>query len=176
MSRSVSRPAPLLLIALLVAPDPARAQERSFTSATAVGVTVQAIGSSDGWAEVPAVALHITSIRAPGLGVDLTLGTVPSVLAGGVFLVAPDVGIAGVFPVGGGALMLKVGPSGVIVSGEGDVAGVLGFHMGAAAFIRLGKSLGIRAEVVPRFYSFEGGSARLVTIGIGLTSLPERFR
>jgi hypothetical protein len=176
MWRSASRFAPLLLVALLVAPVAARAQEESFTSATAVGVTVQAIGTSGGWAEVPAVALHITSIRASGLGVDVTLGTLPSALASGVFLLAPDVGMAGIFPIGGGAFMLKGGPSGVVVSTEGAAGGALGFHVGAVAFIRLGDNLGIRAEVVPRIYSFEGGSAHLVTFGIGLTSLPQRFR
>jgi hypothetical protein len=176
MSRSASRFALLILCALLAVPVAARAQDGSRTSATAVGVTVQAIGSSDGWAEVPAVALHITSVRASGLGIDLTLGTVPSALASGVLLLAPDVGIAGVVPVGGGALMIKGGPSGVVVGSEGGAGGVLGFHIGAAAFIRLGKAVGMRVEVVPRFYSVDGGTARLVTLGIGLTSLPERFR
>jgi hypothetical protein len=176
MLRFASRSARLLLITLSAIPVTARAQAGSFASGTAVGVTVQAIGSTEGLAEVPAVALHVTSIGASGLGVDVTLGTVPTVLAAGVFLLAPDVSIARLFPVGGGAFMVKVGPSGIIAAAEGGAAGVLGAHVGAVALVRLGNRLGIRAEVVPRFYGFDGEIVQLTTFGIGLTSLPERHR
>jgi hypothetical protein len=174
MLRSTSRT--LLIAALSAMPSVIHAQTASFGSGTAVGVTVQAIGTSDGWAEVPAVGFHVTSIRPSRLGVDVTVGTVPSVLAAGALLLAPDVGIGYVFPIGGGALMLKGGPSGVLVGGEGGGGGVLGFHAGAIAFVRLARNFGIRAEVVPRFYSVEGEFFRLTTFGIGLTSLPAPAR
>jgi hypothetical protein len=175
MSRFASRSA-VLVGALSLVPATAHAQGGSLASATAVGVTVQAIGTSDGWAEVPAIGLHLTTVRASGLGIDVTLGTVPSVLASGVLLLAPDVGVAQLFPIAGGALMLKAGPSGIIVSGGDETAGVVGVHVGAVAFLRMGPRIGIRAEIVPRFYSFDGESVHLTTFGIGLTSLPERFR
>lgn len=176
MLRFAPRSAHLLLIGLSVLPVAVRAQGGSFASGRAVGVTVQAIATSDGVAEVPAVALHITSIGTSGLGVDVTLATVPTVLAAGVLLLAPDVGIARLVPVGGGAFMVKVGPSALIAAGEGDRVGVLGAHVGAVALVRLGNRIGIRAEVVPRFYAFEGEIGQLTTFGIGLTSLPERRR
>lgn len=165
-----------LLVALSVIPVAARAQTGSFGSGRAVGVTIQAIGTSEGMAEVPAVALHVTSISRSGLGVDVTLATVPNALAAGLLLLAPDVGIARLFPIGGGALILKSGPSAVIVGAGSGAGGAFGVHVGAAALFRVGNRLGIRAEVVPRFYTFEGGSFQLTTFGIGFTSLPERSR
>ena len=176
MLRFAPRSAHLLLIGLSVLPVAARAQAGSFPSGTAVGVTVQAIGTTEGLAEVPAVALHITSIGTSGLGVDFTLATVPTVLAAGLLLLAPDVGIARLFPVGGGAFMVKVGPSGIIATAEDGTAGVLGAHVGAVALVRLGNRIGIRAEVVPRFYVVESEIVQVTTFGIGLTSLPQRAR
>jgi hypothetical protein len=176
MSRFAAPSVRFLLIALSVVPLAAWAQERSFASGTAVGVTVQAISLRDGWAEVPAVALHVTSIRASRFGVDLTVGTVPSALASGLFLVTPDVGIARLFPIAGGALMLKAGPSAILVGAGHGLGGVVGAHVGATAFVRVGSSFGFRGEVVPRIYAFEGGIVRVTTFGIGLTSLPDRPR
>lgn len=176
MPRFASCTARVFFAALFVIPVAANGQASSFPAGSAVGVTVQAIGTGDGVAEVPAVALHFTSIRPSGIGVDVTIATVPSVLAAGVLLLAPDVGIARIFPVGGGALMLKAGPSGVIANGEGGGAAVLGIHVGAVALLRLGSRVGIRAEVVPRGYSAEGEIFRLTTFGIGLTSLPAPSR
>jgi hypothetical protein len=176
MSRFATCATQILLAVLSFIPVLAGAQTGSFGSGSAVGLTVQAIRTDDGFAEVPAVELHITSIRPSGFAVDLGLATIPSALASGLLLLAPDVGIAHVFPVGGGGLMIKGGPSGVVAAAEGLAGGAWGFHVGAAALLRLGNSFGIRAEVVPRFYAFGNGIVQLTTFGIGFTSLPSRPR
>ena len=175
MSRFAFSTARALAAVLVCVPLVVRAQTRSFGSGTAVGVTVQAIGTEEGISEVPAVALHVTAIRRSGLGVDFTVATLPTALASGLVLIAPDLGLARVLPIGGGGLMIKGGPSAVIIGGPyGGV--VWGFHVGAAAFVRLSNGFGIRAEIVPHVYSHDEGSTSLTTFGIGFTSLPARRR
>jgi hypothetical protein len=176
MSRFASCTVRLLLGALLSAPAAAYAQTRSFGSGSAIGVTLQAIGGQEGILEIPAVGLHITSIRPSGRAFDVTVATLPAALGVGALLLAPDVSLAYVFPVGGGGLMIKGGASGIFAA-TGDEAGAIGgIHVGAAAFLRLGKRFGIRAEIVPRFYAFEDGPVQLTTFGIGFTSLPAPSR
>jgi hypothetical protein len=176
MLRFASRATSLFLVALCINPVTARAQVGAFGSGTAVGVTVQAISTEDGFVEVPAVELHITSIRPSGFALDVGLATLPSALAAGFFLIAPDLGVGRVLPVGGGALILKGGPSAVLVGSGAGGGGAVGIHVGAAALVRLGPRAGLRLEVVPRFYAFGGGGFQLTTFGIGLTSLPDQSR
>lgn len=160
---------------IVCVPLMARAQPGSF-SGTAVGVTVQAIGTEEGISDMPAVALHVTATGRSRIGIDITVATLPTfVLATGVLLVVPDMGLAGVIPIGGGALMIKGGPSAVILGGP-DGGVLWGAHIGAAAFVRLSNRFGIRAEIVPHLYDYGEGPRQLTTFGLGFTSLPRRSR
>ena len=158
-----------LLVATSVVQGIAQAQASSFVSGDAVGVTVQAVTGFEGFADDPlAVGLHFTFFRASGPDFDFGIATVPAILG----LLAPDVGIGHTFPVGSGVLMLKAGPSAVLlVTGMGSAAW-WGLHGGAIAFLRLARDFGIRLEVTPRWYSGDGEQLSGATFGIGLTSLP----
>ena len=158
-----------LLAAASVVPGIAQAQGGSFGSGKAVGVTVQAVKGFEGFADDPlAVGLNFTLIRASGPDFDFGIATTPLVLV----LLAPDVGIGHTFPIGGGALMLKAGPSAILVATGMGGAAWWGLHGGAIAFLRLAPNLGIRLEVTPRWYSGSGEQLSGATFGIGLTSLP----
>ena len=171
MSRFAFRTARVLAAVLPCVPLVARAQAGSFGSGSAVGVTIQAIPEL-----TPAVGLHITVIKPSGIGLDFTFSTLPMALVSGLLILAPDVGLARVVPVGGGALMVKAGPSAVMATAGNEGAAAWGAHIGAAAFLRTGPSFGIRAEIVPRFYAYDGRMVQLTTFGIGFTSLPTRRR
>lgn len=174
MSPFAQRTVHALFIGLSVLPVvTASAQSRSFGQGTAVGVTVQALGSDDGWAEIPAMELHVTSIAASGFALDFGIATLPTALASGVLVFAPTVAPAYVLPVGGGGLMLKAGFTGVVVATSDGGGVVTGLLVGATAFVRLSEGFGLRAEIVPRWYGF-GEGMRLTTFGIGFTSLPKR--
>src|SRR5687768_16839339 len=71
----------LVLLTLSAIPADADTQSRPFGSGTAVGATVQWIGTDDEVIEAPAVGLHITSIRRSGLAFDFGLATLPMTLA-----------------------------------------------------------------------------------------------
>lgn len=158
-----------LLAATSVIQGMAQAQASSFVSGDAVGVTVQAVRGFEGFADEPlAVGLHFTLFRASGPDFDLGIATTPAILG----LLAPDLGIGHTFPIGGGAVMLKAGPSALLVLTAMGSAGWWGFHGGAIAFLRLARDFGIRLEVTPRWYSGDGERLTGATFGIGLTSLP----
>ena len=176
MSRFALCTARILACALVCAPLPAAAQTGSFGSGTAVGVTIQALETDDGILELPAIGLHVTAIKRSGIGVDLTVSTIPNYVAAGAVWVAPDIGLARVIPVGGGALMIKGGPSAVLIAGPYGGTALWGGHVGLAAFVRLANRFGIRAEIVPHFYAVEERTSQLTTWGIGFTSLPARRR
>ena len=162
-----------LLAATSVVPAIAQAQASSFGSGNAVGVTVQAVEGFEGFADDPlAVGLHFTFFRASGPDFDLGIATTPAILG----LLAPDVGIGHTFPIGGGALMLKAGPSALLLVTAMGSAAWWGLHGGAIAFLRLGRDFGIRLEVTPRWYSGDGEQLSGTTFGIGLTSLPKSDR
>lgn len=162
-----------LLAATSVLPGIAQAQASSFGSGDAVGVTVQAVRGFEGFADDPlAVGLHFTFFRASGPDFDFGIATTPTILV----LLAPDVGIGHTFPIGGGALMFKAGPSAILlVTGMGSAAW-WGLHGSAIAFLRLARDFGIRLEVTPRWYSGDGEQLLGATFGIGLTSLPTSGR
>lgn len=105
-----------LLAAASVVPGLAQAQASSFGSGKAVGVTVQAVTRFEGFADPLAVGLHFTLIRASGPDFDFEIATLPTFIAGGALFLAPNVGIGHTFPIGGGALMLKAGPSAVLLA------------------------------------------------------------
>lgn len=165
-----------LLAAASVFPGLAQAQASSFGSGKAVGVTVQAVSSFEGFADPLAVGLHVTLIRASGPDFDFDIATLPTFIAGGALFLAPDVGIGHTFPIGGGALMLKAGPSAVLLATGMGSGAWWGLHGGAIAFLRLARNFGIRVEVVPRVYSVDGEQLSGATFGIGLTSLPTPVR
>src|SRR5688572_8725135 len=101
-----------LLVATSVVQGIAQAQASSFVSGDAVGVTVQAVRGFEGFADdALAVGLHFTFFTASGPDFDFGIATTPTILG----LLAPDVGIGHTFPIGGGALMLKAGPSAVLL-------------------------------------------------------------
>jgi hypothetical protein len=164
----------LVLLTLSAIPPDADTQSRPFGPGTAVGATVQWIGTDDEVIEAPAVALHVTSIRRSGLAFDFGLATLPMALADGELILAPDISIAGIIPIWGGGLFLKGGPSFILLEG-GTAGGLVGAHLGAGVFVRTGKGFGIRAEVIPRVYAapMVGGFV-VTTYGIGFTSLPRR--
>jgi hypothetical protein len=162
----------MLLAAASVIPIVTQAQTSSFGSGKAVGVTVQGITSFESIAEVAAVGLHFTSIRASGPDFDFGIATLPTAVVGGALFLAPDVGIGHTFPIGGGAVMLKAGPSAVLLATGMGGGAWWGLHGGAIAFLRLARNFGIRVEVVPRVYAVDGEQLSGATFGIGLTSLP----
>jgi hypothetical protein len=159
-----------LLAAASIVPGIAQAQDSSFGSGKAVGVTVQKVTGFEGFADdALAVGLHFTLIRASGPDFDFGITTTPTILG----LLAPDVGIGQTIPVAGGMLMLKAGPSAVlVVSLMGGSAAYWGLHGGAIAFLRLARNFGLRLEATPRWYSGDGETLSGATFGIGLTSLP----
>jgi hypothetical protein len=162
----------LFLAAAAVVPSVTDAQTSSFGSGKAVGVTVQALTRFEGFADPLAVGLHFTLITASGPDFDFGIATLPTALAGGALLLAPDVGIGHTFGIGTGAVTLKAGATAVLLAtgmGAGAWGGVQG---GAIAFVRLGRELGIRLEVVPRVYLVDGEQLSGATVGFGLTSLP----
>ena len=149
-------------------------QSRRFGSGTAVGATVQWIGTDDEIIEAPAIGLHVTLIRRSGLAFDFGLATLPMALGDGELILAPDIGMGGVVPLWGGGLFLKGGLSAILLEG-GTAGGLVGAHLGAGVFVRTGKGFGIRAEVIPRAYATPfGGGFVVTTYGIGFTSLPRR--
>ena len=161
------------LAAASVVPGIAQAQVSAFGSGDAVGVTVQAVRGFEGFADdALAVGLHFTFFRASGPDFDFGIATTPTILG----LIAPDVGIGHTFPIGGGALMLKAGPSAVVLVTAMGSAAWWGVHGAAIAFLRLGRDSGIRIEVTPRWYSGDGEQLTGATFGIGLTSLPTPSR
>ena len=162
----------LLAAACVVVPAAAQAQASSFGSGKAVGVTVQAVTRFEGFADPLAVGLHFTLITASGPDFDFGIATFPTFLAGGAVFVAPDVGIGHTFPIGGGALMLKAGPSAILLATGMGGGAWWGWHGGAVAFLRLAGNFGMRVEIVPRVYSVDGEQLSGATLGIGLTSLP----
>ena len=158
-----------LLAATSVVPGTAQAQASAFASGDAVGVTVQTVRGFEGFADNPlAVGLHFTLFRASGPDFDFGIATTPAILG----LLAPDVGIGHTFPVGSGALMLKAGPSALLLVTAMGSAAWWGLHGSAIAFLRLGRDFGIRLEATPRWYSGAGEELSGATFGIGLTSLP----
>jgi hypothetical protein len=161
-----------LLAAAYVVPSLAQAQASPFGSGKAVGVTVQAVTRFESIAEPLAVGLHFTLIRAGGPDFDLGIGTFPTFIALGALFLAPDVGIGHTFPIGGGAVMLKAGPSAILLATGMGGGAWWGLHGGAVAFLRLSGNFGVRVEVVPRVYSVDGGLLSGATLGMGLTSLP----
>ena len=162
-----------LLAAASVVPAIAQAQESSFGSGKAVGVTVQAVRGFEGLGDPLAVGLHFTLLGESGPDFDFGITTVPSILG----LLATDVGIGQTLPISGGVLMLKAGPSAVVfVSGMGGSAAWWGLHGGAIAFLRLARNFGLRLEATPRWYSGDGETLSGATFGIGLTSLPTPSR
>jgi hypothetical protein len=176
MSRFALCTARILAGVLVCVPLPAAAQTGSFGSGTAVGVTIQALETDEGILELPAVGLHVTVIGRSAIGVDFTISTIPNYVAAGAVWIAPDLGLARVLPVGGGALMIKGGASAVLIAGPDGGNAVWGGHVGLAAFVRLGNRFGIRAEIVPHLYRLEQHTSQLTTLGIGFTSLPARRR
>ena len=159
---------------LLATAADADGQSRRFGPGTAVGATVQWIGTDDTVIEAPAVALHVTSIRRSGLAFDFGLATLPMALADGELILAPDISIGGVIPLWGGGLFLKGGLSTILLE-FGTAGGVMGAHLGAGVFVRTGTGFGIRAEVIPRVYAIPMvGGFVVTTYGIGFTSLPRR--
>jgi hypothetical protein len=159
----------MLLAAASVVPGIAQAQASSFGSGTEIGVTVQAVRGFDGLGDPLAVGLHFTLIRASGPDFDFGIATVPAILG----LLAPDVGIGHTFPIGGGALMLKAGPTAVLcICLMGGSGAWWGLHGGAITFLRLARNFGMRLEVTPRWYSVDGEMLSGATFGIGITSLP----
>jgi hypothetical protein len=159
-----------LLAAASVVPGIAQAQASSFGSGKAVGFTVQGVTRFEGFADPLAVGLHFTLIRASGPDFDLGIATLP------IGLFAPDVGIGHTFPIGGGAVMLKAGPSAVLLITPMGSGAWWGLHGGAIAFLRLARRFGIRLEVTPRWYSIDGEMLSGATFGLGLTSLPKPAR
>ena len=159
-----------LLAAASVVPGIAQAQGGPFGSGKAVGVTVQAVRGFEGFADdAPAVGLHFTLITASGPDFDFGIATTPTILG----LLAPDVGIGHTFSIAsGGALMLKAGPSAVLLVTPMGSAAWWGLHGGAIAFLRLARNSGVRLDVTPRWYSGDGEQLTGATFGIGLTSLP----
>ena len=159
-----------LLAAASVVPGIAQAQASSFGSGKAVGVTVQAVKGFEGFADDPlAVGLHFTLIRASGPDFEFGIATTPTILG----LLAPDVGIGHTFSIAdGGALMLKAGPSALLIATGFGGAAYWGLHGSAIAFLRLARNFGIRLEATPRWYSADGEQLYGATFGIGLTSLP----
>ena len=176
MSRFALHTARILASVLVSVPLTASAQTGSFGSGTAVGVTIQAIDTDEGILELPAIALHVTAIRRSGTGFDFSLTTIPNYVALGAVWIAPDLGLARVIRVGGGALMIKGGPSAVLIAGPYGGTAVWGGHVGLGAFVRLGNRFGVRAEIVPHLYAREGGTSQLTMLGFGFTSLPARSR
>ena len=176
MSRFALCTARVLASVLVFVPLPAAAQTGSFGSGTAVGVTIQVIETDEGILELPAIGLHVTAIRRSGIGFDFSVATIPNYVALGAVWIAPDIGLARVISFGGGALMIKGGPSAVLVAGPYGGTATWGGHFGVGGFVRLGNRFGVRAEVVPHFYAGEGGTGQLTMLGIGFTSLPTRGR
>jgi hypothetical protein len=177
MSRFAFCTAVALLFVLACVPHAAAAQAGSFGPGTAVGGTIQAIGTNEGASELLAVGLHVTTVRRSGFAADFGLATSPQLLLLGYVWFAPDAGVARVIPLGGGALMIKGGPSAVINGGPYGSGVVWGAHIGAVAFLRLSNRCGIRAEIVPHFYrDANERTGPLTMFGIGLTSLPARRR
>jgi hypothetical protein len=156
-----------LLAAASVVPAIVQAQASSFGSGDAVGLTVQAVTGFEGSADPPAVGLHFTFIRASGPDFDFGISAVRP-----IGLLVPDVAVGHTFPIGGGALMVKAGPSAVLLVTAMGSAAWWGFHGAAIAFLRLAPDFGIRLEVTPRWYSGNGERLSGATFGIGLTSLP----
>ncbi len=116
------------------------------------------------------VALHVTRLpRAAGLGVDFALAVPPEAVAAGCFLGVGDLGPAFGVQGAAGGVQLRTGVS--ALAGEcGDGGGAIaGFYAGLTGLLRTGRRTALRLDVTSRRI---GDSGAIMSIGIGLTSLP----
>ena len=138
----------------------------------AVGVSIVGFAVEGEMVHTPAVALHYTRLREKRVALDFSLATVPERLMAGVLALAPDLGAAYAVFAGPATFLAKAGGSaGLAVGRDGGIA-MPGLHAGGAALFRVGERVGLRFDVVPRLYWFEGEAVTVVTVGMGLTSLP----
>jgi hypothetical protein len=139
----------------------------------ATGVTVDRFEA--GGFGITTVSLRVTELRPHGVGTDFALSAWPEALAHGGVVLGVDVGPA--YNVAGpnSTVLVKTGLSTAAAGGGGGGFMALGAYAGIGSLGRLAPGLGLRLDAAIHRYialAQEGGSANVLSLSIGLTSLP----
>ena len=167
----------LAVLALPLGPGPLAAQgDRStIPSGTALGVTVDRFGVASEFSLV-AATFHVSALNPGTLSPEFAISLFPQALPAAVFTNI-DVGAALNISLPHAVLLIRGGATGIFAFGSYGAAALPGAHYGASLLIRFAEKSGFRFDVIRHVY-FDlydyAASAPVLTIGIGITSLPVR--
>lgn len=132
------------------------------------------IPSADGQTEpeLATIGAHWTKVRPGRLGPDISIGTMPRVVAAGLMVVGVRAGVALPLTLAPGLVMLPSGGISLIgVASTGGAGGVAGFNAGAAAVL-YGSRLGVRTGLT--WHRFQGSASGVWLMEIGVVGMPKR--
>ena len=118
------------------------------------------------------MSFRLSQLRQNSVGTEIGVSLFPEALVAGGLILAPDIGPAYNISLPDATVLLKAGGSAIVGLGQGLVAAVPGWHLGAGLIVRAGPRAGVRFDVIRRFYRNEGRTEGMWSLGFGLTYLP----
>ena len=122
---------------------------------------------------VTAMSVRFADLRPGRVGTEVGLSLFPDALSAQSLLLAADGGP--VYNASGPTvgLLVKAGFSSLMSVGSGS-AFYPGVHLGSGLLLRMGKTTGLRVDVVRHYYRVDHETEGLWSIGLGITALPRR--
>jgi hypothetical protein len=124
--------------------------------------------------ELFTLGMHWTQVRPGHLGADISIGTVPRVLAEGVVVGAARLGVTYPVTVAPGLLLLPTAGLSLIGGvGQGGAGGARGYNLGGAMVLGTGP-LGVRAGAT--WHRIDQSSSTIWLAEVGLVGRPPGIR
>ena len=138
----------------------------------ALGVTVDRFGV-ESETKVGAATFHVSALNPGNLSTEFAISLFPQALAAAVVATNIDLGAAINIPLPHAVLLLRGGATGILLFGAGAAA-LPGAHYGASLLVKFAERSGFRFDVIRHVYFdlYQRTSAPVLTIGVGITSLP----
>jgi hypothetical protein len=120
--------------------------------------------------ELMTVGVNFTQVRPRWIGADISIGTMPRVLAEGVMVLGGRFDATIPVPVAPGVLLLPAAGFSVVGgAGDGGAGGVVGYNVGAAAVFGTG-NVGFRTGLT--WHRLEESTSGIWLLEVGIARLP----